>query len=116
MTTEVALIVGGGPGISASCARLFSREGMQIAVAAHTPGKPVLKQLEREHGVRSNACNAREPEAVADLLRAVTEELGRPRLVMHNISRSRDVWRDMRCSPKMLQIDIHCTTRPGSPA
>jgi NAD(P)-dependent dehydrogenase (short-subunit alcohol dehydrogenase family) len=80
MTTEVALIVGGGPGISASCARLFSREGMQVAVAARTPGKPVLKQLEREHGVRSYACNAREPEAVAELFRAVTEELGRPRL------------------------------------
>jgi len=52
MTTEVALIVGGGPGISASCARLFAREGMKVAVAARTPDKPVLKALEREHGVR----------------------------------------------------------------
>jgi len=32
MTTEVALIVGGGPGISASCARLFSREGMHTTL------------------------------------------------------------------------------------
>ena len=33
---EVALIVGGGPGISASCARLFSKDGMKVAVAART--------------------------------------------------------------------------------
>ena len=93
MTTEVALIVGGGPGISASCARLFAHEGMEVAIAARTPGKPVLKQLEREHGVRSYACNAREPEAVADLFRAVTEELGRPRLVVHNIDgRMQDIF------------------------
>ncbi len=31
---EVALIIGGGPGVSASCARLFAREGMKVAVAA----------------------------------------------------------------------------------
>ena len=94
MTTEVALIVGGGPGISASCARLFAHEGMEVAIAARTSGKPVLKQLEREHGVRSYACNAREPKAVADLFRAVTAELGRPRLVVHNIDgRMQDIFR-----------------------
>ncbi|HAO54366.1 MAG TPA: oxidoreductase, partial [Gammaproteobacteria bacterium] len=52
MTDEVALIVGGGPGISASCARLFRQEGMQVAIAARTPNKPVLKALEDEYGVR----------------------------------------------------------------
>lgn len=94
MTTEVALIVGGGPGISASCARLFSREGMQVAVAARTPDKPVLKTLESEHGVRCYPCDAREPKAVADLCRAVTEELGRPTLVVHNIDgRTKDIFR-----------------------
>jgi NAD(P)-dependent dehydrogenase (short-subunit alcohol dehydrogenase family) len=94
MTTEVALIVGGGPGISASCARLFSREGMQVAVAARTPDKPVLKALESEHGVRCYPCDAREPKAVAGLFRAVTEELGRPTLVVHNIDgRTKDIFR-----------------------
>jgi NAD(P)-dependent dehydrogenase (short-subunit alcohol dehydrogenase family) len=94
MTTEVALIVGGGPGISASCARRFSREGMQVAVAARTPDKPALKALESEHGVRCYPCDAREPKAVADLFRAVTEELGRPTLVVHNIDgRTKDIFR-----------------------
>jgi len=94
MTTEVALIVGGGPGISASCARLFSREGMQVAVAARTPDKPVLKTLASEHGVRCYPCDARKPEAVVDLFRAVTEDLGRPTLVVHNIDgRTKDIFR-----------------------
>jgi len=94
MTTEVALIVGGGPGISASCARLFARAGMQVAVAARTPDKPVLKALESEHGVRCYPCDAREPKAVAGLFRAVTEELGRPTLVVHNIDgRTKDIFR-----------------------
>ncbi len=39
---DVALIVGGGPGISSSCARLFAKEGMRVAVAARQPDKPVL--------------------------------------------------------------------------
>lgn len=94
MTTEAALIVGGGPGISASCARLFSREGMQVAVAARTPDKPVLKALESEHGVRCYPCDARNPKAVADLFRTVTEDLGCPRLVVHNIDgRTKDIFR-----------------------
>src|SRR6516225_4376995 len=48
--TEVALIVGGGPGISASCARLFSSGGMRVAVAARNPDKPVLQVLEETRG------------------------------------------------------------------
>ena len=31
---DVAVIVGGGPGISASCARLFAQNGMQVGIAA----------------------------------------------------------------------------------
>jgi NAD(P)-dependent dehydrogenase (short-subunit alcohol dehydrogenase family) len=59
---DVALIVGGGPGISASCARLFASEGMQVAVAARGPDKPVLVELEKEHGVRRYACDSRHPD------------------------------------------------------
>ena len=94
MTTQVALIVGGGPGISASCARLFSHEGMHVAVAARTPDKPALKKLESEHGVRCYACDAREPDSVVALFRAVQADLGRPTLVVHNIDgRTPDIFR-----------------------
>jgi NAD(P)-dependent dehydrogenase (short-subunit alcohol dehydrogenase family) len=67
---------------------------MQVAVAARTPDKPVLKQLEREHGVQCYPCDAWNPEAVADLFRTVTEDLGRPTLVVHNIDgRAKDIFR-----------------------
>ena len=58
---DVALIVGGGPGISSSCARLFAQNGMRVAIAARDPDKPVLQSLEKTHSVRRYACDASEP-------------------------------------------------------
>ena len=85
MTEDVALIVGGGPGISASCARLFARSGMHVGVAARNPDKPVLQNLEKMHGVRRYACDASEPAAVELLFQNVVRDLGAPTLVVHNI-------------------------------
>ncbi len=85
MTRDVALIVGGGPGISASCARLFARSGMHVGIAARTPDKPVLQNLEKMHGVRRYACDASEPAAVELLFQNVVRDLGAPTLVVHNI-------------------------------
>ena len=82
---DVALIVGGGPGISSSCARLFARSGMRVAVAARSPDKPVLEALEADHGVRRYACDASEPSDVEGLFRNVVRDLGSPTLVVHNI-------------------------------
>ena len=90
----IALIVGGGPGVSASCARLFAQQGMQVAMAARTPDKEVLLQLEAEHGVRRYGCDAASPDAVASLCDAVEAELGVPTLVVHNIDgRMPDIFR-----------------------
>ena len=92
--TEVALIVGGGPGISASCARLFAQQGMQVAVAARDTEKPVLKTLAQDHGVTLIACDASEPASVTSLFDEVARRLGPPRLVIHNIDgRPREVFR-----------------------
>jgi hypothetical protein len=74
---DVALIVGGGPGISSSCARLFAKNGMHVAVAARNPEKPVLEKLESMHGVRRYACDASEPAAVDQLFKNVVQTLGR---------------------------------------
>ncbi len=91
---EVALVVGGGPGVSASCARLFTQDGMQVAVAARNPDKPVLKQLAQEQGVHLYQCDASEPDAVLKLFQAVSADLGSPRLVVHNIDgRTQDIFR-----------------------
>jgi NAD(P)-dependent dehydrogenase (short-subunit alcohol dehydrogenase family) len=93
-TAEVALIVGGGPGVSASCARLLASEGIKVAVAARNPDKPVLARLASDHGVRNYACDARIPDAVAGLFQSVTEDLGPPNLVIHNIDgRVGDIFR-----------------------
>lgn len=91
---DVALIIGGGPGISASCARLFAAEGMEVAMAARRPDKAVLKKLESDHGVRLYACDAAEASDVAELFASVTNDLGTPRLVVHNIDgRMKDIFR-----------------------
>jgi NAD(P)-dependent dehydrogenase (short-subunit alcohol dehydrogenase family) len=92
--TDVAIIVGGGPGISASCARLFSQQGMQVAIAARNPDKPVLKALEDRNGVRRFGCDAADPAQVTALFAEVKRELGGPTLVVHNIDgRVRDIFR-----------------------
>ena len=92
--SEVALIVGGGPGISASCAQLFSQQGVKVAVAARDPDKPVLKALAQDHGVTLIACDASVPESVAAMFNEVSRTLGAPRLVVHNIDgRPREVFR-----------------------
>jgi NAD(P)-dependent dehydrogenase (short-subunit alcohol dehydrogenase family) len=82
---DVALIVGGGPGISSSCARLFAKNGMRVGIAARTADKPVLLSLEKMHGVRRYACDASEAAAVDLLFRNVVRDLGTPTLVVHNI-------------------------------
>ncbi len=82
---EVALIVGGGPGISASCARLFATSGMAVGIAARTPDKPVLQDLEKTHGVRRYGCDASDPASVEQLFSTVVRDLGAPTLVVHNI-------------------------------
>ena len=82
---DVALIVGGGPGISSSCARLFAKNGMRVGIAARSPDKPVLLNLEKTHGVRRYACDASEAAAVELLFENVVRDLGTPTLVVHNI-------------------------------
>ncbi len=83
--TEVALIVGGGPGISASCARLFVQQGMRVAVAARDVTKPTMQALKRECDVTLIQCDASDPTSVESMFAQVTRQLGPPRLVLHNI-------------------------------
>ena len=82
---DVAVTVGGGTGISASCARLFAQNGMRVGIAARNPDKSVLQNLEKTHGVSRYECDASEPAAVALLFQNVVRDLGAPTLVVHNI-------------------------------
>ena len=85
ISPDIALIVGGGPGISASCARLFAKNDMRVAIAARDPSKPALEVLEASYGVRRYGCDAADPAAVALLFQSVVRDVGPPTLVVHNI-------------------------------
>ena len=81
---EIALIVGAGAGLSASLARLFKKEGMNVALAARDANK--LDGLVQEIDGRSYACDASAPKEVEHLFEAVSNELGAPNVVVYNAS------------------------------
>ncbi|HEY5300691.1 MAG TPA: SDR family NAD(P)-dependent oxidoreductase [Acetobacteraceae bacterium] len=84
MDHRLALIVGAGSGLSASLARLLSRNNLQVALAARNPDR--LAALCAETGAASFACEASEPEEVAGLFDAVVASLGEPDVVIYNAS------------------------------
>ncbi len=81
---EIALIVGTGPKLSASLARLFAGEGMSVAVAARNPGK--LDALVAETGARAYTCDATQRDQVTALFAGVASDLGTPDVVVYNAS------------------------------
>ena len=81
---NTALIVGAGEGISASLARLFSKNGIRVALAARKIEK--LGALCAETGARAFACNATEPDEVERLFGQVERELAVPDVVVYNAS------------------------------
>jgi NAD(P)-dependent dehydrogenase (short-subunit alcohol dehydrogenase family) len=81
---EFALIVGSGPGLSASLARLFRKEGMKVALAARNTQK--LEGLIKEIDARAYACDASSPTDVATLFESVSRDVGEPDLVVYNAS------------------------------
>ena len=85
MERETALIVGAGSGLSASLARLFSREGMAVALAARNPDK--LAALTAESGAIAFTCDASEAAQVERLFASVDAQLGAPSLVVYNAGR-----------------------------
>lgn len=83
-TQEKALIVGTGPGLSASLARLFAKEGMTVALAARNTDK--LSGLAEEVGGTAYACDASDPASVNSLFADVTSAIGEPDIVVYNAS------------------------------
>jgi NAD(P)-dependent dehydrogenase (short-subunit alcohol dehydrogenase family) len=81
---ETALIVGSGPGLSASLARLFRREGMKVALAARAVEKldPVVKEIDG----RAYSCDASMPKDVEILFESVSNDLGALDIVVYNAS------------------------------
>jgi NAD(P)-dependent dehydrogenase (short-subunit alcohol dehydrogenase family) len=91
---RIALIVGAGPGLSASLARTFAKAGLCVALAARSPGK--LKAIAEEIGGETFACDATSREEVTKLFVAVSGRMGEPDVVVYNASfRSRGAFVDL---------------------
>jgi NAD(P)-dependent dehydrogenase (short-subunit alcohol dehydrogenase family) len=81
---KTALIVGAGEGLSASLARLFTREGIRVALAARRADK--LGALCKETGARAYACDAASQDDVTRLFAAVERDCGAPDIIVYNAS------------------------------
>jgi NAD(P)-dependent dehydrogenase (short-subunit alcohol dehydrogenase family) len=79
-----ALIVGAGPGISASVARVLAGAGLKVGLAARNVDK--LSSLAADIGAETFAADASDPVAVAGLFQAAEARIGVPDLVVYNPS------------------------------
>ena len=108
--TEIALIVGAGSGLSASLARLFSREGMRVALAARNADK--LAGLAAETGARAYACDAGKPDEVERLFDSVARDIGDPGVVVYNAS-SRVRGPIHTLDPEMVRVALEVSAFAG---
>lgn len=81
---RTALIVGTGPGISASVARALTDQGLKVAVASRDATK--LRPLAEATGARPFTVDAADPAQVVRLFQEVEAEIGEPEVVLYNAS------------------------------
>jgi len=80
-----ALIVGAGPGLSASLARRLTARGVKVALAARNTDK--LSKIAGETGALTFAADAAQPASIAALFDDVAAAIGDPDVVVYNASR-----------------------------
>jgi len=81
---STALIVGAGSGISASLARRFARQGLQVALAARSTDK--LQGLAAETGAKVFQADAGDPAQIRRLFQEVDQAFGSPDVTVYNAS------------------------------
>jgi NAD(P)-dependent dehydrogenase (short-subunit alcohol dehydrogenase family) len=87
--TQVAIVIGAGPGLGAAAARRFAREGFAVALVARNDPTtaPTLRAIEVDGGsARGYAADTTDAAAVAQLFAAVRAELGPPDVLIYNAS------------------------------
>ncbi len=107
---EVALIVGVGPNLSASLARLFAKEGMSVALAARNVDK--IGDLAKETGAKTYPCDATQAADVAKLFASVEADLGAPDVVVYNSS-GRVRGPIVECDPEAVETAVRVTAFGG---
>ena len=80
--TKNVLIVGAGSGLSASLARLFTQEGMIVALASRDTAK--LNALCDDTGARAFGCDATSETDVEDLFQTLDDNDLTPDVVVYN--------------------------------
>ena len=81
--SEIVLIVGVGPGLSSSIARLCASRKMKVILAARDIGK--LENLKEEIDAITISCDASDMKSVQNLFKEV-DKIGVPNLVIYNPS------------------------------
>jgi NAD(P)-dependent dehydrogenase (short-subunit alcohol dehydrogenase family) len=81
---ETALIVGAGPGISASVGRALEEAGLKVGLASRDPVK--LRPLAEAIGAHPFVVDASDPGQVARLFQEAEAEIGEPDVVLYNAS------------------------------
>ncbi|MCY4236785.1 MAG: SDR family NAD(P)-dependent oxidoreductase [Rhodospirillaceae bacterium] len=104
---ESVLIVGAGPGLSASFARLCAADGMAVTVAARQADK--LSDMAGEIGATARQCDASNPASVDALFEAAIAEHGVPDLVLYNPSyRARGAITEINREEVLKALMISC--------
>ena len=80
---EIVLIVGTGPGLSASIARLCASKNMKVILTARNIDK--LDELKKEINATTIACDSSNIESVQKLFKEI-DKIGVPNLVIYNPS------------------------------
>lgn len=81
---RTALIIGAGPGISASLARRLSQLGLHVGLAARNTDK--LQALAEATGAATFAVDATQPQQMAQLFLDMERRLAAPDVVIYNAS------------------------------
>ena len=81
--SEIVLIVGAGPGLSTSLARLCASKNMKVILASRSIGK--LKNLEEEINAKAFVCDSTKIEDVENLFKKI-DNIGTPNFVIYNAS------------------------------
>lgn len=103
--SETALIVGVGSGLSASLARLLSKDRVRVALAARNTDK--LSALVQETRALALGCDATDPAQVEAAFDAVEKKWAVPDLVVYNASyRTRGPITDLNAKDVQRALEV----------
>ena len=123
---DVALIIGGGPGISSSCARLFAKNGMSVGIAAETRTNRSCRTWRRrmacvdtramQASQRPWSCCLRMLSETSGLLRlsCITSMAGFPASFERELPKPTQVWRSTHFETRRSARSWWVSRRPGS--